>query len=471
MHLDSKQYVTANILPEANSLAPHHPTIQRRNESVVFKKKKFASAAILVALALAATGCSAANPDATPSGDITWNDPESDLSGVTLTLWSQPATSTYADQVIAAFEEKTGAKVEVVILPDDASQLTKIATGDLPDFAWWQPTGSALSVLLPSKNLQPLDSAPWLSELDPAVRDIGVVNDVHYAAMVSTPSVLGMFYNKQVFKDAGITDEPTDWDSLITTAETLKASGVAPFYEGGGDGWPTQWWPQVQLAEAAKAGFWDKVNVNEASFTSAEMQDTIVRYKSMIDDGLFNDDILTATFDDQATHLLDGSAAMVLQDSSAFLGLVNGKLGADQTVDDVLGWFPISTDGNIATTIPTGANALVAFNTGDETQEAASRQFLSFWLGPDYPAYLDDLKTASIQGAVANPDGLPAINGEIKDSLSNSVGSMQSLAAVNADLWRNLQDMLNGGKTPLQVGEATDSQFSDLAKAQGLTGF
>jgi raffinose/stachyose/melibiose transport system substrate-binding protein len=227
----------------------------------------------------------------------------------------------------------------------------------------------------------------------------------------------------------------------------------------------------VQLAEAAKAGFWDQVNVNKASFTSQPMQDVITRYKGMIDDGLFNSDILTATFDDQGTHILDGSAAMVLQDSSAFLGLVNGKLAAGTSIDDKLGWFPISTDGNIATTIPTGANALVAFKTGDDKKEAATRQFLSFWLGPEYAKYIAALKTASIEPAVPNPAGLPAINGKIKSALSNSIGSMQSLAAVNPDLWRNLQDMLNGAKTPEQVGEATNAQFSDLAKAQGLPGF
>jgi len=434
-------------------------------------KRFLAGTAVAAVVALAAAGCTAANPGgSTGGGDAAWPSPTAKLKGVTLTLWTQPATSTYADQVISSFEKATGAKVEKVVLPDDASQLTKIATGDLPDVAWWQPTGSAMSVLLPSKNLQSLDNAPWLPKLDPALKDVGVVDKVHYAAMVSTPSVLGMFYNKADFAKAGISSTPTDWNSLLDTAKKLKAAGITPFYEGGGDGWPTQWWPQVQLAESAKAGFWTQVNQNKESFTSKPMQDVITRYQGMIKDGLFNSDILTATFDDQGTHLLDGSAAMVLQDSSAFLGLVNGKLNG-QSVDDKLGWFPISTDGNIATTIPTGANALVAFKTGDSKKEAATRQFLTFWLGPDYPKYIAALKTASIQPAVPNPEGLPAINGKIKKSLSNSIGSMQSLAAVNPDLWRNLQDMLNGGKTPEQVGEATNAQFDDLAKAQGLPGF
>jgi raffinose/stachyose/melibiose transport system substrate-binding protein len=432
-------------------------------------KKSILGAVILVA-AVGLAGCTAANPTA-PAANGKWNPPTAKLKGVTLTLWTEPATSTYADQVISAFQKATGAKVTKVVLPDDASELTKVATGDLPDIAWWQPTRSAMSVLLPTKNLQSLDSAPWLSKIEPSLKDDGVINKVHYAAMVSTPSVLGMFYNKADFKKAGITTDPGNWNDLLADAKKLKAVGIDPFYEAGGDGWPSQWWPQVQLAEAAKAGFWTRVNENKASFTSPEMQRVITRYQGMINDGLFNSDIKTATFDDQGTHILDGSGAMVLQDSSAFLGLVQGKLTAGESVDSKLGWFPISTDGTIATTIPTGANGLVAFKTGDPKREAATRQLLRFWLETDYPKFIASLKTSSIEPGVPNPAGLPKINSKIKAALSNSIGSMQSLAVINPDLWNNLQDMINGGKTPLQVGQVTQAQFAELAKAQGIPGY
>jgi raffinose/stachyose/melibiose transport system substrate-binding protein len=56
-------------------------------------------------------------------------------------------------------------------------------------------------------------------------------------------------------------------------------------------------------------------------------------------------------------------------------------------------------------------------------------------------------------------------------SLSDSVGSMQSLAVANPDLYLNLADMIQGTKTPQQVAQETQTQFAQLAKAQGAAGF
>jgi raffinose/stachyose/melibiose transport system substrate-binding protein len=56
-------------------------------------------------------------------------------------------------------------------------------------------------------------------------------------------------------------------------------------------------------------------------------------------------------------------------------------------------------------------------------------------------------------------------------SLGDSVGSMQSLAVANPDLYLNLADMIQGTKTPQQVTQETQTQFAQLAKAQGLAGF
>ena len=58
--------------------------------------------AAALALACGLVGCSAANPGTPGAGSETWPKPTADLHGVTLKLWTQPATNTYADQVIAA---------------------------------------------------------------------------------------------------------------------------------------------------------------------------------------------------------------------------------------------------------------------------------------------------------------------------------------------------------------------------------
>ena len=57
------------------------------------------------------------------------------------------------------------------------------------------------------------------------------------------------------------------------------------------------------------------------------------------------------------------------------------------------------------------------------------------------------------------------------DALADSVGSMQSLAVANPDLYINLASMLYGEVTPQQVGETTQNQFAQLAAALGAEGF
>ncbi len=145
--------------------------------------------------------------------------------------------------------------VEVVTIPDPYEQgiQTKVATGDKPDLAFWQPTASMLTAINARTDLQPLDDAPWLERTDPDLRDItGLLDGTRYAALVTSPAVEGVYYNKEVLAAAGITTPPKNFDEMVAAGRTLKAAGVTPFYEMGGDRWATQWWVQVQLADAAQ---------------------------------------------------------------------------------------------------------------------------------------------------------------------------------------------------------------------------
>jgi len=440
-------------------------------------KKRFRAAALVAAVATSAivlAGCS--DPGSGSGGDTApadWPAQDADLSGVTLTIWAAQNSNTVPDSVVAGFEKLTGADVEVVTIPDpyEQSVQTKVASGDKPDLAFWQPTASMLTALNAATNLQPLDDAPFLDSYSDDVRDItGILDDTRYAALISTPAVQGVYYNKQVFADAGITDLPTDWDSFLEVARTLKGDGVTPFFDfGGGTPWATQWWVQVQLADAAKDGLWDRVNAGEERFTDETIQGAIDEYKALIDEGLFNADLKTATFEDQGAALLDGSAAMAVQVNSFFGQLQS--LADTAELDEKIGFFPISPTGNVGTFIPDQSNALVAFKTGDATREAAARQLLSYWLGDGYADFVDAQSTPSLQDGVDTPAGVPQALLDVSDSLGSSVGSMQALAIVNPDLYLNLGDMIQGTKTPVEVAQATQDQFAQLAKAVGASGF
>ncbi|WP_245306585.1 ABC transporter substrate-binding protein [Acidipropionibacterium timonense] len=322
---------------------------------------KIAAAGAAAALALA--GCSDPGTGSTESQSSagSWSSATAKLDGVELTLWAAQSSASIPKQVAADFSKATGAKVKIVTIPDPYEQgvQTKVATGDTPDLAMWQPTTSMLTSLGAKEHLQVLDGAPWESKTDKNVLASGGTLDGHrYAAFVSAPSVMGVWYNKEVFAKNGV-QVPKNFDDMLATAKKLKAAGQTPFYEMGGEWWASQWAVQVQLADAAKAGLWDKVNKNEDKFTGTEIQGAINTYDTMIKDGLFNSDIKTGTFNDQAKALLDGKAAMAIQVTS-LLGNM-GTQADTATLNKKIGFFPISKKGTLATSIPDQTNAVVAF--------------------------------------------------------------------------------------------------------------
>jgi raffinose/stachyose/melibiose transport system substrate-binding protein len=434
--------------------------------------KRLISVAVGLALTAGLAACSDPGAETSTGTAATWPDTGTKLAGVKLTIWAAQNSNTVPKKVIEGFQQATGATVQVLTIPDPYEQSiqTKVATGDKPDLAFWQPTASMLTAINAKTNLQPLTGAPWLPKMAPDLRDItGLLDNTRYATLITSPAVEGVYYNKEVFAANGITTTPKTFDEMIALAGRLKAKGVTPFYEMGADRWATQWWVQVQLADAAKSGLWDRINTGKEKFTDPTVLDAIKRYQALIKQGLFNADIKTAKFEDQGAALLDGKAAMVVQVNS-FFGQLQAKADT-ATLDRKIGFFPIAPSGNVGTFIPDQSNALVAFKTGDAKREAAARQLLAYWMGPGYQDFVTDRNTVSLESAVPNPSGVPQALLAVHAALPASVGSMQALAVANPDLYLNLADMIAGTMTPDQVAKATQDQFAQLAKAAGAAGF
>ncbi|MDI6103674.1 extracellular solute-binding protein [Actinoplanes sp. NEAU-A12] len=434
--------------------------------------RRWISGAVAAALTLGLAACSDPAAETSAGTTVTWPEPTTKLDGVKLTIWAAQNSNTVPKKVVEGFQAATGATVEVVTIPDPYEQSiqTKVATGDKPDLAFWQPTASMLTAINAKTNLQPLTDAPWLPKLAPDLRDItGLLDGTRYAALVTSPAVEGVYYNKEVFAANGVTAAPKNFDEMVTLAQQLKGKGVTPFHEMGADRWATQWWVQVLLADEAKKGLWERINTGKEKFTDPAVLGAIKKYQELINAGLFNADIKTAKFEDQGAALLDGKAAMVVQVNS-FFGQLQAKADT-ATLDSKVGFFPISESGNVGTFIPDQSNALVAFKTGDAKREAAARQLLAYWMGPGYSDFVTDRKTVSLQSAVPNPPGVPQALLDVHAALPAAAGSMQALAVANPDLYINLADMIAGTMTPEQVAQATQDQFAQLAKAAGATGF
>lgn len=440
-------------------------------------KRLLTSVVVIATMAVLAAGCSdpsASSPTTASKPAPTAVNPTAKLTGVTLTMWAAQASATQADSVISAFEAATGATINKVVVPDpyESNVQTKLASGDKPDLMFWQPTESALTSIRAKDTLQVLDGQPWTSQLLSSLSTIGVLDNTRYAEPLGVPAVIGVYYNKQVFQKAGITTLPADWADMIADAQKIKATGVNPFYEVGKDMWPLQWAVQVQLADLTKAGtFWPALNQNKDSWTNPTIVTAITNYQnSIIKSGLSNPDYKTGTFVDQGKDLYAGTAGMAIQ-LGALLSEITAAHPAKADVDQRIGFFPISLTGTTGTYVVDQTQGFVAPKTGDATREAAARQFMAFWLGPDYQAYLNSSGQLPVVTGAQPPASAPQAAIDSAKSLDNSVPAFQMVALDSPDMHIYLADMLYGKKTPLQVAQACETQFVQLAKAQGATGF
>ncbi|GAA2141751.1 ABC transporter substrate-binding protein [Streptomyces synnematoformans] len=439
-------------------------------------KRLLPALALIAAAVLTASACS--DPSAGGGADDTAAGPEVDptarLEGVELTMWTAQNTVNAPEQVVDAFEKATGAEVSTQAVPDlyEQNVPTKLASGDRPDLMFWQPSISTLPFIRPEQNLQVLDGEPWVDELGGTERSLGVIDGTRYAAIVTSPAMLGVYYNKDVFREAGITEKdlPRSYDELLQLGHrVVDETDAAGFYEAGKDQWPLQWQMQVQLTDFDKS-WWDRLNRNEEKWTDPAVVDAVTTYKEdLLDAGLAQRNHRTGTFTGQADALWAGDAGMVLNVTSFQTQLQAKHTTAE--LDERIGWFPIANSSATGMYSPDQTNGVVAFKTGDEQREQAARQFIAFWLGPDYEDYIAEMKIPSVQPDVPDPAGLPQTAVAQAEQLPDAIGVFQAKAIVAPDTHIYLADMLYGKKTPEQVAQAIQDQFAQVAKAQGAPGF
>ena len=77
---------------------------------------------------------------------------------------------------------------------------------------------------------------PWIKTIGGSAAG-WQVNGKQYAIPYSV-GVVGFWYNKELFAQAGITSPPKTWPQFMAAIAKLKAAGIAPIAIGGKDQWP-----------------------------------------------------------------------------------------------------------------------------------------------------------------------------------------------------------------------------------------
>jgi raffinose/stachyose/melibiose transport system substrate-binding protein len=235
--------------------------------------------------------------------------------------------------------------VKIVVDPIQNEQFTTkiplaLQSTSPPDLYQQWGGGGEATQLKSGKLVDLTDSVSgWLNSFGPAVqgwqvngRQYGVPYDLH---------VVGFWYRKDLFAQAGITNTPTTVDELNADVAKLKAAGIAPIALGGKDKWPDAfYWDYFAVRECS-------VNTMKQAAKSLDLSDSCwvkagQDLKTFLATSPFQTGYLGTPAQQGAGSsaglLANGKAAMELQGD--WEPGTMATLTSDTNLTAKMGWFP-----------------------------------------------------------------------------------------------------------------------------------
>jgi multiple sugar transport system substrate-binding protein len=164
---------------------------------------------------------------------------------VTITVWMMPLTDDYAATLapyVKDFEEKNpGIKVDLTVIPwKDSLQkmVTAFQANAAPDVMY--TSINRIIVLEDAGALLPLDEyadEEYKAKLKPGLLESQGMWKDHVYGVPFTAYGRALYYNADIFENAGITAPPTNWEEFRAAAKAVTGDGVYAFSLSGTDNW------------------------------------------------------------------------------------------------------------------------------------------------------------------------------------------------------------------------------------------
>ncbi len=285
------------------------------------------------------------------------------------------------NEQVKKFEAATGYKLKNSPVGHEDFKtdiLVRAAGKSLPDvFSYW--AGARVQFIADSNSLLPIDDV-WASE---GLGDVVAKSVADSATMYNGKRYLvpfnyhyaGMFYNKKVFADNGVTSLPKTWDEFLALCASLSAKGVTPIALGSKDRWPAQFWFDYLLLRTAGPDYRAKLMNGSASYNDAEVKAAMNLWKDLTDKGYFVANANADGWTDASDKVARGDAAMTLM-GTWITGYWNG-IGLKPGEDYDFFAFPSITDG-VANAVVGPVDGLVV--SGNAQNAEGAKKFLAFMM-------------------------------------------------------------------------------------------
>jgi multiple sugar transport system substrate-binding protein len=279
-----------------------------------------AVAAAAAALLAGATVSSAKQVARTEGGDLTvW------LSGTYAGATPGSTYRKWLDGVKARYEKKfPGSKVKYVLTPINNAQFTAqiasaFASRRVPDAMLVYSGGYTTPYMLSSlrKLNDDIKDTPGFyasqSLWNLSCLDLDCKNGKgQIYAVPNDGGTYALFYNKALFRQAGVAKPPRTYNELLAACKKFKAAGIIPLAYGDRDGYSTDNWVTYNYVSfvRTKADI-TKVWKREIKYTDPRLVKPLEDLAQFKKQGCVNADASTHENNDANTYFTSGKAAMV----------------------------------------------------------------------------------------------------------------------------------------------------------------
>lgn len=391
---------------------------------------------------------------------------------VELKLWDGAGLKTFDDQLIAAFQKKyPNITIKATYDPDNTSQQNGpriISAADTPDIARITDINSAVR----GKHLVNLDEYSkaygWdLPDSQTQVYRVDSNGKIGSGSLYAVPdgiSMTGLYWNKKLAKELGITEAPATVADLEADMKKATDAGklamMMPAKEGG-----TSYIYQALLTNYEGRDTVQNwiIQKDGATFNTKGALKAAQKIKDWQDAGYFSKDALALDGSTALSRFSNGEA-LFFPSGSWYTASINDALG------DNAGW--IAYPGEKADSGSAAANAVSAFGIpANAKHKNAAAAFLNFLQSDEarqiavdngYPP-VGEGKTPSTDNQLLG-QVLTAYEGLVKtgnttDYINNATAGMQASAIIPG-----FQSLLDGTMTPQQFVDSIQKQYEKEAK-------
>jgi raffinose/stachyose/melibiose transport system substrate-binding protein len=242
---------------------------------------------------------------------------------------------------------------------------------------------------------------------------------------------------------------------------------ITPIYSGAGEGWPLSVIEIAYLADEEKAGIDKEINAGTVKATDPRVTAAWQAILDMKNQGCFEKNLSTSSYDDGVKTFVDGKAAMNVQGTWMVPDLIASST-ADK-VNKTFGFFPVSAQGHLISWTGSQVGAYEVPLNKDPAKQAAALAFIRWITGDGYQQYLNDSGDLPVLEGYSTPSSVSPIlldaNKAFEEEGTPSFGTNFKHAGGYGDVGTDLSAMLLGKKTVQQVAEAVQKAWEAAEKA------